>query len=163
MELSRLTALIEAQQEAIWGQAQTIKDLRREERGAAATPAAKNVHQLHTARSLGATARATHTLLWMQQQVIGCRQLKRVIVERLESAWLMVGRERISAHLLDVLESRISHVDHVAMQNLIDDEQIWLLGKSAPAKRTGGGFHREGKKLMQETTWYHNLECDARS
>ena len=84
---------------------------------------------------------------------------ERVVVERIESAWLLVGREGISAHLLDVLENRIKRVDQVAMQNLIDVEQSWLLGKAPPPKRTGGGFQREaGGKLMHEAAWYHNLE-----
>ena len=117
------------------------------------------MHKLHEARALGVTAEATRTLLWMQQQLIGVRRLKKLIVERIESAWLMVGREGISAHLLDVLESRIKHDDQVAMQNLIDVEHAWLLGKAAAPKRTGGGFQREpGGKLMQEAAWYHNLE-----
>ena len=159
IQLSKLTSLIEAQQASIWAQAQTLKDRRREERTAAATPASKNVHQLHKSRSLSATSAATRTLLWMQQQLIGCRILKKLVVERLESAWLLVGRENVSAHLLDVLENRIKHVDQVAMQNLIDVETNWLLGKAAPAKRTGGGYQRNNKgKLMQETDWLHNME-----
>lgn len=157
--LSRLTALAEDQQEAVWARAQTLKEMRRAERSAAATPQGKHVNQLHAGRSLADTASATRSLLWMQQQLIGVRRLKRVVVERIESAWLLVGREGISAHLLDVLENRIKRVDQVAMQNLIDVEQSWLLGKAPPPKRTGGGFQREaGGKLMHEAAWYHNLE-----
>jgi hypothetical protein len=59
--------------------------------------------------------------------------------------------------LLDVLEARIRGIDRVAMQNLIDCEQAWMLGKTAVPNRTGGGFHRADKELKHETVWLHNL------
>ena len=82
-------------------------------------------------------------------------------MRRLQAAWLLVGRERIAAHVLDVIESRIAHVDANAMQNLIEVEQAWLLGKVATPKRIGGGFARQRDRsatLGNETGYYHNLE-----
>lgn len=158
VEVSRLTALVEERQRQIWERAQTLSHLRREERARAGTPGSKTPQALHRSRSLVATAKAAAALLWMQEQLIECRRAKAVLVERLESAWMLVGREHISAHLLDVLERRIANVDAVAMQNLIDVEESWLLSKAPPPTRTGGGWHRGGKRLAQEAEWYHNLE-----
>ena len=111
----------------------------------------KSTINLHKARPLASTADACLWLLWMQQQLIGVRRLKMVLVQRLESAWLLVGREKIASHLLDVLEKRIAHIDHAAMQNLIDVEAQWLLGGGSSGKRVvivvvkrgGGGWRRQ--------------------
>ena len=164
IELSKLVSILEAQQKAIWHQAGLITNMRKLERSRAGTPASKHPHALHKARGLTATADGTHWLLWMQQELLGCRRLKQSLVQRLQSAWLLVGREKIAAHLLDVLEARLAHIDEHAMQHLIDVEQAWLLGKVATPKRTGGGFARNKSKgagtesLGNETEHMHNLE-----
>ena len=154
-ELSRAIASLERQQAAIWEQGQAVASARRNER---ATSNISSAQKLHSMRSLEATAQAVRPLVDIQQRVVECRKQKMEVRGRLQNAWTLVESEGLKAHLLDVLDARLRGVDHVAMQNMIDCEQAWLLGKTAVPSRTGGGFHRAGKKLLHETEWLHNLE-----
>jgi hypothetical protein len=154
VELTRGIARLEKLQTAVWQRGHEVAVLRRAERTEATE---KKPQQLHSARSLFATMQIVRALMWMQQKVIECRRQVTAINERLRNAWELVVDEGLRTHLLDVLEARIRGIDRVAMQNLIDCEQAWMLGKTAVPNRTGGGFHRADKELKHETVWLHNL------
>ena len=155
VELSREISSLEKLQKSVHERGQQVVIWRRDERTETKITSAQ---KLHAARSLAATSQIVRALTWMQQKLIECRLKKAEVSFRMNNAWQLVESERLRTHLLDVLEARVRAVDHVSMQNMVDCEHAWLLGKTAVPTRTGGGFHRAGSKLMHETEWLHNLE-----
>ena len=155
IHISRELTALEEKMAAVWEAGHGLVRFRRDERShnrGAGAP------KLHESRSLMATAQALRTLMWMQEEVISSRQLKLKLMDRLSYAWTFVGREAIQTHLLDVLEARAVTLNSSALQNLVDVEQGWLFSRTVAPQRTGGGFHREGRKLREENAWLHNLQ-----